>query len=274
MENSHDFAVLKFLPFGDRGEVVNVGIVVFRPNGVDVRLESGIRKMRNLVSHLDVGPIDDLVSRLSALLEAETSRTAQMRLLEKLKPFTVSKLGSFRAISHREYEFEVAQLVSMYIKPRCIGGSQDVRKTRASSRLKRLFQSQGILGSDASDIDKHRVVASFPLPSVVQLCADFAYRNGKFHVIQAIDLNVEISNANHKFRETCEKAIVLDQATYCFGQDVGRYVVFSRPRVEEPIFSNALDLLRRYSAKLIDIDDTEQMFEFSAVFGAHGLIAH
>ncbi len=54
MARTYDFAVLRLEPDAVRGEVVNVGLVIFNETGVDVRVGEVLTRARAL--HRDFGP--------------------------------------------------------------------------------------------------------------------------------------------------------------------------------------------------------------------------
>jgi hypothetical protein len=61
MEHSYSYSVLRVIPNQRRGECVNVGVVVFRPDGdTQVRMLSSLNKVYALDANIDVSQFDDL----------------------------------------------------------------------------------------------------------------------------------------------------------------------------------------------------------------------
>jgi hypothetical protein len=71
MARSYKYAVLTAVPNPRRGERVNVGIIVFRPDGFDVRFKQAEYKLRALTGEQRKG------------LGAFLSRTSKPKILSK-----------------------------------------------------------------------------------------------------------------------------------------------------------------------------------------------
>jgi hypothetical protein len=268
MARSFDFCVLKYRPDPRRGEVVNIGIVIFFGEQLDVRLLESFGKAQALSPGVSFDSLATLPGRLNYLTSGINDNQAKRDFLARFGQFTASGLGQFDIALAEDYESEVARLlVDLVLPPRSLKtATKRIGQLRRS--VKERFQCSGLLGLSFEDIHAHKVIASFPISEPENLFADFAFKNGKYRFAQIVDLNTSGSNNSQKFKECCEKALVLDKARREFGGDASRIVLFSAPEDRTAIVDSSINLLSDYATEILNADSEDDLASFFDVFAS------
>src|SRR4051812_14968112 len=106
MARTYDFAVLRLEPDAARGEVVNVGLVIFNEAGVDVRIGEVLTRARAL--HRDFGPeaLESAVAFLEKAGSVPLPPAERHRTLSRIGLFKLGELGYFTVGDEREETYE------------------------------------------------------------------------------------------------------------------------------------------------------------------------
>ncbi|MDP4300367.1 DUF3037 domain-containing protein [Leptothrix discophora] len=246
------FSVVRFQPDMQRHEVANVGILLFGPDGPQIRIAANLTKLLALDPNLSLQEVHnsaaDLVRFLGHLWRGG-AEPAQMCAAagSGLAGLLLTPPGVISADAH-DLESVLDdlehRLVSAPAKRRAIKESTN----RLNTELKTLFRQDGILGRAPDDISNHLVVPNFPIDPDTGLFAEFALRNGRLHVTETVDFRVG-SNSEKK-REAQAKTLLLVQALEKVGrQDLQRYVVVSG--VTDAWAQPSVTLLSRHSDLLV-----------------------
>src|ERR1017187_5563562 len=84
MDRSYKYAVLRIIPDSRRGECVNIGIVVFTPSKVDVRLISSLNKVAAIDGSIDLHRIAALPEALKEHLSSKDGVDAKYSALKEM----------------------------------------------------------------------------------------------------------------------------------------------------------------------------------------------
>src|SRR5687767_9370520 len=116
MAHIFEYAVLTAVPDRRRGERVNIGLIVFRGNSLDVRFKHAAYKLRALTGHAWDTHIETAEQRLVSLFHRDIKPTDLLAEFDLLEPvFKPSSLGWLSARDDEEYEERVAEIVSTLI---------------------------------------------------------------------------------------------------------------------------------------------------------------
>jgi hypothetical protein len=129
------------------------------------------------------------------------------------------------------------------------------------SDLRKFFHRNNVLAQHSSEVQSH-VVANFPINREAQMFAEFAVKNGAFHVTETLDVR---SVSRQKLNETGAKALLMDQAQRSLGKDTHRYAIVAANSWAEakPIFST----LNPYCENLINYHDSSDMRSYLLAIG-------
>ncbi len=202
MARSYKFSILRITPDFRRGETVNVGLIVFKNDGCDVRILSNLSKLQNLDGTVDVADVFDLESRIPKFLVGIESTDEKIGILEEIGILKKGDVGEFHAHNADAYEKMLHELMIELVKPRR-RILQHVRESRITVDLSKKLRSRGLLGEKLQDIEKHLVVQRFPISHQLDLYADFALKNGVMSLVKTIDFRAKNAPSAEKFREAC-----------------------------------------------------------------------
>lgn len=192
MARSYNYAVLRLAPDPARGEAVNLGILVFRDEDVDVRLGEVMTRARALYPEVNADQLHEGVELFRRFGAVKLSVSDRHRTLSRLGLFALGELGYFTVDNDTStvYEQNVARLVRLFtVAPRSV-------KTRRraisplGTTIRKLFRQEKVLASigDAAAINEHKIVPEWPLPTRPSLQADLALRNTIMRVCEVVEL--------------------------------------------------------------------------------------
>lgn len=265
MSSQYKFAILRVVPDERRGERVNIGVVVFRPDGPDVRIFPSLAKVRALDATVDLDQLFLLPARLDQWLSKEESPESQHNALRHFGLVEVSELGTFE-VRADDYESQVRHIMNTLVKP-LPAPAGDVRHTQIQKEVRDVFKMQGILGQKLDDIDKKLVVPNFPIGETENLTVDFALRNGGFHLTETIDYRVR--RMTDKQKETGLVAVKLHQASLKFGVETERTVLYYPPEGSSKALTPWINLLSEYADEVLNLaSHDERQFYFRSIHEA------
>jgi hypothetical protein len=265
MAHIFKYAVLMAVPDRRRGERVNVGIMVFLEDRVDVRF-AGVSKIGALAGGNWRSYADDLQQRLSSQFasgeEAAEFVAASPRVDAVIE---ASELAPLSIGSASEYESTIDEILNaLVVKPRL---ASRPKSTRINTEIAREFRRERILAHSDEPIESHKVVRDFMVED--ELKADFALRNGVLHVMATLDLR----RPSVDIKEATLKAVVLDRAKEQFGADTQRIGVYAAGEYAERQFKTHIELLTDYSSgKCFNWHDARSRQAFSdEILRAYGV---
>lgn len=258
MENTFEFSVLQFIPDPRRGERVNIGIIVYLPDGLDIHMLPTSTKVQALNGQIDSRlflSLPDTIKDMTAGLDSSDKKKA---ILANLGIATVSDTGYFTINSLDSYEAEVSRLMRDLVIP-AARPSPVSTHGRVKMSLRTIFQKKRILGSKLDDLDKHLVVQKFPIAQDEDIYADFALKNGAYRFTQTVDFRARTAGRMDKKRLAATAAITLDKGMKVFGKDTTAFVVYGASSKDEQHLSPQLNLLGDYAKTLYNIESKTDM---------------
>lgn len=253
MGATFEYSLIRALPDRRRGEWVNIGMLVYLPDSLDIRLLDNLSKLRILHPTLDAAMIMDIRQTWDYFCKGIESAAERQALLGRM-PFVHASPTATFACDVRDYERHVLAIMRDLVipppQPR-----QQPQESRLQTTLKSMFKQARILGHQASDIERHLVVPNFPIDANAGICADFALRNGKLRITETIDFRVGTSQIRQKKRaEAGLKAVSLNMAARRFG-DAGCVpsVVYAASTETLDMIQPSLNLLGDYAERLYDL---------------------
>lgn len=264
MALSYEYAVLTAIPNARRGERVNVGIIVFRLDRIDVRLKHGEYKLRALTGENWGLRLHDAQAALEQLATQRLTAQEALRQVPFLEPLLQpAGLGWLRASTEAEYEASVDQiLASLVTLPK---RERPETKTRINTEIMQAFRKAGVLAKGDESIEDHKVVREFAIDSNEGLIADFALKNGKITVTSTLDLRKQTSN----LAEAALKSITLDKAAKKYHGAVRTVGVYAVDREMKDNFNGHISMLGDYAEDLYDWSDINEQLRFKrSVFDA------
>jgi hypothetical protein len=245
MARTFEYAVLTAVPNERRGERVNVGVVVFRDDRLDVRFKQAAYKLRALTGENWDERLDSLAITASSLFEPKGKAADALERFKMLDPlFKPSDLGWLSVSDEADYEEKIDQiLASLVALPR---RERQETKSRINTEITREFSRAKIMAPLEEGIEGGKVVRDFSIDPREGLSADFALQNGVLHVASTLDLRKQSANLS----EAALKSIVLDKAERKYPGRVRKIGVYAVDEDMQDNFKHHINLLGDYADDL------------------------
>lgn len=251
------YSVIKYMPDAKRGEVINVGLIVFADNSVDVRILNSAAKIRMIDGVSSLSSLESLKEGVESIARMGKNPGEAFAFLKSFGDSAVSlgEAGIIILDDINQYEKRVQNLFNELVRPYS-SKERAERTSRISTYLKNKFDSLNILGKDTDDLSRHKIVQNYPLNDKTGFTADFLLKNGRFHITETIDFNV--NDVHAKFKETTMKVMTFMEGRKALGEDTARYFVYSASASKEKEIMSHINLAEEYSDKLFNLDSKEE----------------
>lgn len=248
MGSIYNYAVLQVIPDIRRDERVNIGIIVFAPDGLDIRITE-TRKIQALASgswDSEIATFSETLKKLDMPSEDPRLRVKAMSIVEN--QFSMQKSGWFDARNAAEYEFNVRDiLAAMVNKPR---RQRHRESSTVVAEISAVLRHANILAGKDDTMDSGKVVRNFAVSH--ELEADFAQLNSRLHVAAVLDLRA----SRPQLAQAALKAVVLDRAEADNpGVSVHKIGVYAAAPARLGELSDNLAILKPYADDLVNWED-------------------
>ncbi|HDY7424672.1 TPA: DUF3037 domain-containing protein [Vibrio vulnificus] len=266
-----DFSIIKFVPDAQRGEVLNIGLLVYLTNGVDVRVLSSVSKLKPFNSKLNIEKLEDMVSNIEWVASGIDNPETLHQIFQG--ELSITKPGYFQIENNAEYEIKVNQLMDKFVNPIRVK-KRELRK-RITTNIKEVFSKHGVLGKEIDDINDHKVITSYPISQKEGLFAEFLLKNGAYHLTETLDLRTD--NNRSKLGESALKALTIDKAKDVFRNNLNAFVIYAADNVsQERNSATQLNLLSEHADHIYNLSSKEDMatyYDHMLTAANEGLVA-
>lgn len=263
MASTHHYAILRVVPDPTRGERVNVGIVVFLEDRMDIRISPSLHKVRVLDPRVDIDNLYNLPATLNEAVAPDSSVEERHRFLRSIGLVELTELGWFRVDQHDDYEKQIERIINNVVKTPSRPRTNIPRATRLETSVKNMFKARGLLGKSLSDIENHQVVYKYPVDLDENLYADFALRNGHWHITETLDLRGDAKKKKtDKLKLTALKAITLDRAMKKLEGTPVPLVVYAADADAEDAISPHINLISDYTERAYNFLDPKDLSDY------------
>lgn len=259
------YSLIQFTPDRKRNETINIGLVAFMPDAIVVNLCESIRKIRAVdgaISGNDLKNIEAMLHKIfSRSVPDSLEIESKFEFLKLILPdsYQLSPLGCFSAATRDEANLKLSLLMNeLVIPPRPVITRE--RGARIITNLRTLFRQHDLFSDSVGDIFNHRIVERFPISEKSSLRADFALKNGVYHITETIDLGAR--DASMKFKEAGLKSFVMAKAKLELGKETKCYAVYSASAADEKDKSEAIDLLSEGSDFIFNLRSQNQKVDY------------
>lgn len=258
----YEYSVLRAVPNKRRGEVVNIGIVIYRPDKTDVRILPILSKVKALDPNIDISSLKDLPQSIEKFLPVEETPENRMMALKGLGIIDVTDLGWFES-TEESYEKSIERLLDRLVNvpPKKI--KKRVPQSQLLKELKKDFSRYSLLSKDPSDASKHKIVSHYPILENERLYADFAIKNGVWNITESLDFRASLETLRKtKFEQAALKALTLDQGRRILGNNSIPIVVYSVDPEKEELIQPHIKILSHYAEKLFNYSDSNERLQY------------
>ena len=265
-----DYFVLRAVPDQVRGESLNVGLVVFVDERVQVFVGTEHWRLRALHPNFDALNITKWAQELEAELQTLPSNESRRFFLSSIGgPITIDEEPGQLMADPGNSLAEIVngiikRLVTAPLKTFTSAGSPRVRSmSPLNLQLKNWFRASHIFSTKVADVSKGKVVSGYPIAADEDLYADFALRNGSVHVIETLDLR-GVDRPTRALRgQAGWKSVLLDQSRRTLSADTQRIAVVSAD--DYSAVRPLIAMVERYADDLISIEsgsDRQRLADF------------
>jgi hypothetical protein len=189
MSDQAFYSVIQYAESPERGEFVNVGVVIFagRPP-VMVRVNESLRRVHKVFGPAAGGDLKIQLKAIASRLYSSFSGSLDREIIDK---FIVMRTGKIRLSPARALVTDEPKITLDMLFARLVDDKvAKPRRERVNRELSRQFELNGV----ASLLDKP---APVELPQNVILKADYGFQNSAYHYIKAVSLRDDAETALH-----------------------------------------------------------------------------
>lgn len=248
-----DYALIRYMPDPKRGEIFNIGLVVFKSSAIDIRVLSHAHKVINNLNDDKLLSFQQSWEFLSSMVDEPNKR---YDILASATQGVFLSEKAYFSINHvNEYELKVQHLFDSLVQP--VRTKRDIQNHNARfyTSIKTQFKALRILADNQTDIESHKVVTHYAINSDMDLFADFALKNGRLHVTQTVDFNVNDTKAKQK--ETGLKLLTFLQSKKLI-ENPACYFVYSASVQKEREIVHQLNMVNEYTDQLFNFESQDE----------------
>ncbi|WP_242814111.1 DUF3037 domain-containing protein [Klebsiella aerogenes] len=109
------YSLIRVTPNLEKGETINVGLIVYRDNEIDVRMINSVSKLRAIDKNLNLDYLDDLTSSFFELSKSINDILLFPRLFKG--SLSLSDFGVFTVTEKSNYEIKINELMNRLVNP-------------------------------------------------------------------------------------------------------------------------------------------------------------
>lgn len=266
MSHCYKYAIAQFPADAIRNERLNLAIVVFEADRLDVRIPKSLDKLRAISNAINLDTVRDSLSQLVGLDDfARASYGAEiakrMMFIEQAAPISFSAVGEFYAHDKLSYDNIVISLLTKLVEPERAPMRIIHRPTRLLREVKSAFKMERVLAKKDEGLDAHRIVSNHKVAE--GLAADLILKNGAMHVVQTADASVADGSIRRSIANIAVSALVFEQARMNFGEkNTKSKLVYKASSGMESIISPSLDAAEHQGATLINWESRDDRNRF------------
>lgn len=260
MDRVCEYAIVRLVPQAYRGELVNVGLIVFDGPKLDIRVYPQVSLLKSL--GLASSALDWIASALLALDDPDLPARSRWDLLSRVPGLALSDMGWFVAETDEQYNLRIDGIRTDYID-RPHAPLTKKRTTSLVRELSGLFRDYHIMGKVAADVHRHKVVANVPVGPAGKLHVDFVVKNGVYHATETADFRNVHEIGDTELKEAALASFTLRYAREQLGSaDTKCYLVYSATPIVEATISPALELAEGSVDRLFNLESPEDKRDY------------
>ncbi|MCL0619463.1 DUF3037 domain-containing protein, partial [Klebsiella pneumoniae] len=242
------YSLIRVTPNLEKGETINVGLIVYHDSDIDVRMLNSVSKLKAIDKGLSQNYLEDLSSSLFDL----SHKINDVELLPCLfkGSLSLSSFGMFTIPSNDNYETKINDLMNRLVNPQKQSHKQLKRKV--FFEIKSTFMQHGIFSKYSEDLYQHKIVANYPISDDEGLVADFLLKNGKYHLTETLDFRSE--NIKKQMGEAAVSALTISKACEIYKHNIDSFVIYAaETTAQEKTAKQQINLLEKHADNLINV---------------------
>lgn len=264
MNTTYHYVVLRLAADPLRGEVINVGIVLFNEDqSARIIMMATLNKLRAIDATWDTARLHAWIQNINTVLQHYKSPRDSIQALGRFGFCEPEAIGMFQAETQTELGKQLARIKETYVSNKSTEDKpKREKRTRLQTALRDQFEKMHVMGKTVDDIAAHLVVANVPVADYPELKSDFVYKNGTYRVTQTIDYHVAPDSLHNKLTEACVKSTAAELAMKGYGKDTKRLAVLDIPDEYRDAADAHIDLLIAQGFEVFHFTDSTSMTDY------------
>lgn len=261
MSSTYHYVVLRLAVEKIRGEVINVGIVLFKEQQQpQCIIMATLNKLRAIDATWNTTRLNAWRTNIDAILQRCDGTRSAIDALCRFGFCEPNAVGMFHADTQNDLKQQLSTIRHTYVSNKTTD-DRPVRekRTRLQTLLREQFKRMQVFGNEAGDVQNHLVVANLPVPGYDELKNDFVYKNGVYRLTQTIDYNVSADSMHNKLMEACLKSTAAELAANAYGPDTMRMAVLDIPDALRDATDHHIDMLVAKGFEVFHFSDASSM---------------
>lgn len=142
--NTYKYSIIRITPNPVRAETINVGLVVMKPSGPDVRVIENPAKLKAITNNFGLEALENSQKQLESILTSGLSIEQASIFFQG--SFALSSVGTFHAANEREYELKINDLNKLFITPERSRKRTEVSQKELLPSLRIGLRKKGLWG--------------------------------------------------------------------------------------------------------------------------------
>ncbi len=265
MSHCYKYAIAQFPADAIRNERLNLAIVVFQPDRLDIRVPKSLDKLRAISAAVDLDAVRGSLTELIALDDFVRSSSVdiseRIKFLQQASPIAFSGVGEFYAHDQSAFDASLDRLLTRLVEPERALARHIRRPTRLLREVKLAFQSERVLAKKGEGLEAHRIVVNHKVAE--GLSADLILKNGAMHVVQTADASSDDGSIRRSIANIAVAALVFEQARMHFGEENTKpRLVYKASSGMESIISPSLEAAEHQGATLVNWESRDDRNRF------------
>ena len=252
----YEYALIKYMPNPKRGEIINIGLIVFNEKKLDIRMIDSVSRLNILEEKPNLESIALIPQLFNKLTKFSKDNDSKFNFLKKnINGIFLSEKAIFSVNESEKYEDRVLELYNELIKlPK---KKKNISDIRIQTKLKKKFEELKIFSNDVNELINHKVLHNYSFDeSNPDFVVDFILKNGNYHLTETIDFNLH--NRKEKLKEASFKSIILAESKNFYGDELGnRFFVYSATSKKESEITTSLNIIKGNCDEIFNLDSKE-----------------
>lgn len=262
MARTYEYAVLRLEPNPLRAEAVNLGVVVFRDNDVDIRFGRVLTRARAIMPDFNPEILNQITEAYERLGQVDLSNEEKHRTLSRIGIASLGERKSFIVPSESVdlYEAKVQEILGLFVGEKRAENKRRVGSKTLIADIRNDFRKFNVLAAvgDVAAIMDHRIVPEWPIPNRPSLKADLALKNGDMRVCEVVELNLE---ENNTFPNAFYSGVVTLEQSESLAKATQRVFAY-RAKGSKQKIDEALEIAGMHATKIVDLAVKQQRRDF------------
>ena len=258
MERCYKFSLVRFETGSSRDERLNIGLVVFHEDHLEVRVARRLDKLRAISGALSPDDVKKILSSLSdfdrrSRDSGNISWKDRFGVLSQLGPLKLSAPGDFVSDNALDYEQRIESIMTALVDPEPSVKVVRAKRSRLLTHVKRQFKSERVLAIRGEGLESHRVVTNLQIDDGLIAA---------MHVLETVDASAE-GGLRRAISEIGVSALVLERARMKYGnKKTNTSLIYSATAEMERIAEPSLKAAEHQGAKLVNWASDSQRLGF------------